>query len=75
MRGKVAKKMRKQAKLSAQVESVQIENKYEVILNRPGQRRNIQGGTVVLVDCVRALYRQIKKYNKKNSGSAVKQPE
>ncbi len=74
MRNKVAKKMRQQAKLSAQLENVQKENNYEVIPNRVGQKRNIHGGTLVLVNCERALYRQIKKYNK-NSGSAAKQPE
>ena len=57
MRAVKAKKMRKQAKLSAELENVSKENKYEFVR-----------GMEVLSNCERALYKQIKKYNSKNSG-------
>lgn len=58
MRAVKAKKMRQQAKISAELEGVSKENKYEFVR-----------GMKVLSNCERALYKQIKKYNsQKNSG-------
>ena len=57
MRATKAKKMRKQAKLSAELENVSKENKYEFVR-----------GMEVLSNCERALYKQIKKYTSQNSG-------